>query len=233
MSQTDDEEETTSLIDLQEEINNMNDKLNLVIINNRNLKKQIHELTSDNKHLYDTIYDIEVKINNLDQYSRRSNIEICNIPEKIGQKNIEAYVLKVMGSIGVHLASYDLVAVHRIGKYTRGKNRNVIVRFVNRKGAYLCLRDSNKLKKSNNAEFKKLYIIENLCPTNKKIFNFLYKLKKLAKIKSVWSYNGTVFYKVNDSEDEFAERADHMDDLYMFEEGFLVEESDLSDSESE
>ena len=173
MSQTDDEEET-SLIDLKEEINNMNEKLNEVIINNRNLKKQIHELTSDNNHLYDTIYDIEVKLNNLDQYSRRSNIEICNIPEKIGQKNIEAYVLKVMGSIGVHLESYDLVAVHRIGKYTRGKNRNVIVRFINRKNAYLCLRDYKQLKKSRNAEFKKLYIIENLCPVGHKFSMKIY-----------------------------------------------------------
>ena len=132
-----------------------------------------------------------------------------------------------MGSIGVHLESYDLVAVHRIGKYTRGKNRNVIIRFINRKNSYLCLRDHKKLKKSNNNEFKKLYIIENLCPMNKSIFNFLYKLKKLSKIKSVWSYNGSVFYKVDDSEDAPTERADHMDDLYIF------EESDSSDSETE
>ena len=223
-------EEDHSLIQLQEKIENLDEKLNQVIENNRNLNKKILELTSDNEHLYDTIYDIEVKLSSVDQYSRRSNIEICNIPEKIAQKNLEVYVLKVMNSIGVQLQSYDLVAVHRIGKFTRGKNRNVIIRFVNRKGAYLCLRDSKLLKKSNIGEYKKLYIIENLCPMNKNIFNYLYKLKKLEKIKNVWTYNGSVFYKMND-EEAVAERVDHMDDLdFMYNELSLYE-SESSDDE--
>ena len=51
----------------------------------------------------------------------------------------------------------------------------------------------------------------NLCYSNKKIFNYLYRLKKENKI-SVWSYNGSVFYKMSDSEDEIAVRAYHIDD---------------------
>ena len=218
-----DGEEDHALIHLQEQIDDINEKLNQVIVNNRSLNKKLVELTSENEHLYDTIYDIEVNLSSVDQYSRRSNIEICNIPEKISQKNLEVYVLKVMNSIGVQLQSYDLVAVHRIGKFTRGKNRNVIIRFVNRKGAYLCLRDSKLLKKAKIGEYKKLFIIENLCPRNRNIFNYLYKLKKLEKIKNVWSYNGSVYYKMND-EDEVAERVDHMDDLdFMYHEFSLYE----------
>ena len=51
-----------------------------------------------------------------------------------------------MVSIGINLQSYDLVAVHRIGKFIEGKYRNVIVRFVNRKNAFVCLRNSKKLE---------------------------------------------------------------------------------------
>ena len=119
----------------------------------------------------------------------------------------------MLDSIDIKLQSYDLVAVHRIGKFISGKNRSVIVRFINRKNAYYCLRNSKKLAGSSNHEYKKLFIIENLCYWNKKIFNYLYRLKKENKIRSVWSYNGSVFYKMSDSEDEIAVRAYHIDDI--------------------
>ena len=105
-------------------------------------------------------------------------MEIRKIPENISQSNIEKYVIKVFESIGVKVQSYDLVAVHQIGKFTQGKHRNVIVRFINRKNAFSCLKHSSKLAKSGITEYRKLFITENLCPANKQIFNYLYKLKK-------------------------------------------------------
>ena len=165
---------TTLLANLQNEINKINDKLNQVILNNRSLKSDIVELTAENNDMYDLIYVMESQMNNLNQYMRRSNIEIRNIPERIGQRNLEQYVLKVLKSIGVKLVSYDVVAVH-LGL---GKHRNVIIRFVNRKNAYSSLRNAKKLATSDIQEYRKLYVIENLCLTFKKIFNYLYKLKK-------------------------------------------------------
>ena len=91
------------------------------------------------------MYNVEIQTNNQDQYSRRNNIEINNIPEKVNYNLIEIYVLKVMASIGINLQSYDFVAVYRIGKYMQGKNRNVIVRFINRKNAFACLRNRKNL----------------------------------------------------------------------------------------
>ena len=186
--------EVASLNLLRKEIQNINEKMNEIILNNRGLKKEIIELTVENNNLYDSLYDIEIQLNNLDQYSQRSNIEIRNISENINQFNLEKYVLKVLDSIDIKLQSYDLVAVHRIGKFISGKNRSVIVCFINRKNAYYCLHNSKKLAGSSNHEYKKLFIIENLCYSNKKIFNYLYRLKKENKIRSVWSYNGSVFF---------------------------------------
>ena len=39
----------------------------------------------------------------------------------------------MLQSIGVKVESYDLVAAHRSGKFFPNKNRNVFVRFLNRK----------------------------------------------------------------------------------------------------
>ena len=180
---------------LKQETRLIRDMLNDVILNNRSLKKNIQSLTDENKYLHDSLYDMEVHYNNLNQYTRRNNIEITNISEKITQRSLEEYVLKVMKSLDVNIVSYDLVAVHRLGKFVVGKNRNVIVRFVNRKNAFTCLRNLKKLNSSNTPEYRKLYIVENLCPSYRKIFNYLYKMKKEQKNNNVWSYNGNVFFK--------------------------------------
>ena len=82
--------------------------LNDVILNNRTLKKNILSLTDENKYLYDSLYDMEIQYNNMNQYTRRSNIEINNISEKITQRDLEEHVLKVMKSLDINLVSYDL-----------------------------------------------------------------------------------------------------------------------------
>ena len=160
---------------------------------------------------------MKIKTDSMNQYSRRNNIKICNIPEKIAQRNLEQYVLKMLESaLGINFVSYDLVAVHRVGKLLTGKNRNVIVRFMNRKYAYTYLRNSKKLVSLKVPEYKKLYLIENLCPSFKKIFNYLYKLKKDNKFDNVWTFNGSVFFKKLNSDNEYGPRVDHFEDINIF-----------------
>ena len=118
----------------------MKENISEIIFNNRSMRKHIIELTRGNENLQDSVYYNEIKINSLDQYSRHSNIEIKNIPENINQSNIEQYILKVFEAVGIKIQSYDLVAVHRIGKFVQGKCRNVIVRFINRKNTFSCLK---------------------------------------------------------------------------------------------
>ena len=137
MSTENNVDESSLLTYLQNEINTIKENVKEITFNNRTLKKCINELTRENEYLQDCVYYNEIKINRVDQYSRRSNVEIRNIPENISQSNIEKYVIKIFESIGIKVQSYDLVAVHRIGKFIQGKHRNVIVRFINRKNAFV------------------------------------------------------------------------------------------------
>ena len=148
-----------------QQINIINEKLNEIILNNRSLKKEIGEFTVENDNLYDLLYNVELQSNHLDQYSRRSNIKIRNISEKVSQRHIENYVLKVVVSIGINLQSYDLVAVHRIGKFIE------MLSFV--------YATAKNLRFPVPMNIRKLFIIENLCPSNRRIFSYLYKLKKI------------------------------------------------------
>ena len=172
----------------------------LKVVNNKNtqIKHQIYKLTDSNHDLNDLVYFLENEMDDLNQYSRRENLELQNVPESVVQRDLEKFVLDVFKSIDVDVCSYDLVAVHRIGKISSRRGRNVIVRFVNRKKAYACRENSKRLITSSNILYKKIYITENLCPTYRNIFNRLYKLKKENIIRNVWCKDGHVFCKLCD-----------------------------------
>ncbi len=136
---------------------------------------------------------LETKLNELNAYNRRENIEIRNISEKVNDKQLEEHCIKILASIDIYVNPLDIVGVHRLGKFVQGRTRSVIIRFVNRKHAYDALNFQNRLKFT---PFKKLFVTENLCPTYRKIFNVLYKGKKTNVIDDVWSYNGIVSAKI-------------------------------------
>ena len=133
-------------------------------------------------------------------------------------------MLDILASVDIQLESYDIVAVHRFGKKLTGKNRKVLVRFLNRKNAFLCLKNGKKLRHCTIQNYKNYFITENLCPGNRHAFNKLYKLKKNGEIFNVWSYNGGEepfflrprqaetqgsFYLLNISHDEYICLAEH------------------------
>ena len=174
--------------------------------------------------MYDTLCDIENEVNEMNQYSRRENIELQNIPESVVQEDLEKFVINLYKEIKLDISSYDLVAVHQLGKPSSRKSRNAIVRYLNRTSAFSCLLNAKLLNKSSNLMYKKIFITENLCPINKKIFNRLYKMKKGKTIFNVWSFQGHVYFKCSDSREERPIHIKHPEDIdYYFKERLPVE----------
>ena len=142
---------------------------------------------------------------------------------------MEPTVLKILQCIDVDVTSYKLVAVHRLGKPRQGVTRNVIVRFINRKDAISCLKNKKKLPKARSLgnDFNRIYIIENLCPDNKQIFDKCYKLKSSNIIKRLWSFNGVVNIKFSESNDEWPTKIYHYSDIdyYIHENSYYLNSS--------
>ena len=82
--------EHASLINLQKEIDTKW-KLKEIILNNKSQKKRICELTEENDDLHDLIYNMEIQMNNLNQYTQRENVEI-KIYRKVLYNNIWRYM---------------------------------------------------------------------------------------------------------------------------------------------
>ena len=181
-----------------------------------NLRKIIEVLDKNKDKLIYKVDKLKIELTELNQYGRRESIEISNIPESIHQNALEDHVIKILNSIHVKLTHYDIVAVHRIGKRS-SKPRNVIIRFLNRKSAFLSLKNRRMLK---NGEYKGCYISENLCPYNRKLFNRLYKLKKTGHIHHVWTYNGSVYMCIEENGD--TKHVQHSSDIdyYLYEDDY-------------
>ena len=206
---------SSRLTNLQNEILIIQNNQSLILKENKELKNDINLLYDDIDFMTDKLFDLETDINRLNQYSRRENIELHNIPESIIQRNLEKFIIDLLNSLKIDMTSYDIVATHRIGKKANGKPRIVLVRFINRKHAYRAMKSSKHIKKSINPIYKKIFICENLCPSNKMIFNKLYKAKKLGKIHSVWSSNGAVLCKYTEDDDSvLIQHIDEIDDVF-------------------
>ena len=153
-----------------------------------------------------------MNLSQFQQYSRRDNIEISGIPDSVYDEHLESPVINILRRIGVkNLESYEIIACHRLKKLKRGLPANVIVRFVNRKRAYACLDNRRNLKWIK--DFPKLFIVENLCPKFKSIYDACVELKNEGKIKHVWTYNGLVHYKITDNIKDRGTKIFHMSDL--------------------
>ena len=74
--------------------------------------------------------------------------------------------------------------------------------------------------------FKNLFIVENLCPIYKSLFEKCKKLKKEKRIKHLWTYNGVINIKYTDENNEKPKRIYHQEDFdYYF---YAVEENNWS-----
>ena len=126
--------------------------------------------------------------------TQEERMEIIGIPDSYGD-NLEFNVIRLLKIIGLpNLSSYDIIACHRLQKIKKDKPANVIVRFVNLKDAHVSLINRNMLK-LRIPEIPNLFIVENLCPEFRAIFDASSNLKNEGKLKFVWSYNGIVHFK--------------------------------------
>ena len=184
---------------------------------NKKLLKRLKKLEQRCDETDERMYQNEIDINKLNQYSRRENIEIVGIPNNIRQENLENYVINIIKELGVECSSYDIAACHRLNSKDSDGNKNTIVRFLCRKKVNAIL--SNKKKLSNidiKARFqnRNLYIMENLSPMNRKTLDSCNYLKKKKLIASCWSFNGQINIKYTNDEDEKPTKLNHFEDIF-------------------
>ncbi|XP_075559371.1 uncharacterized protein LOC142590857 [Dermacentor variabilis] len=144
--------------------------------------------------------ELRQQVNELEQYSRRQNLEIVGLPYHDNENLLEKLNVLATDVELPPLSEADVEAVHRLPSRSINdievgdsakKVASVLVRFVSRSTRDAWLAKKGQLKETKS----KIFFNENLTAQNKALF---WKMKKMAKEKEyvfAWLKNGKMFVR--------------------------------------
>ena len=180
---------------------------------NAELRKRVYELEDFAEGVEEHLDTLEDEINKSNQYSRRENIEIMNIPPDCHAERLEECVVEVLGKMDVRITKQNIQSCHWL-KEDKMKRKNLICRFTTRKISVDCFKNKRKLSGSaNSLGFRKdPVIVENLCPAYRRLFDECKLMKSQGLIFKFWVFNGNINIVLTEFSRPF--KVFNMNDLY-------------------
>ena len=156
-----------------------------------------HQKKEDNDIMAEDLATAINKIDDLEQYSRKHNLEFHGIPES-SQENLAEQIIKLGNVLNVPIRNNDIDICHRLSANKKSnKPRPVIARFKSYEVKKALYSARKQLKnQSLNHVFPGadiVYINENLTRRRRELFNKVWKTKKLNHRHSVWTVDGSLF----------------------------------------
>lgn len=180
------------------------------------IKKENAELRLKNGQLSETVVELRDRVRELEQYSRKTNIEISGVPVS-GKEDIMALVKDVGATIGQELQDGQIMAAHRVPCFNKQRTPSIVVQFHTRLQRDTWITSFRHKKNLSASEVNKafpnnrVYINEHLTPENKRFLNQLKQMCKEAGVKYVWCRDGRFF--VRKCEGERCYRISDLSDL--------------------
>nr|XP_022911980.1 uncharacterized protein LOC111422955 [Onthophagus taurus] len=171
--------------------------------------KLIDGLSTENALLRKQVDNLSTRVADLEQYSRRNNLEIQGIPEK-SDENITQIINKIGDFLEIPLKTDDIDAVHRVPQFgDKSRPKNIIVRFCNRTKRDSVLAAAvvkrRSLPKGSRPGFaieglsQQCFINEHLTVANKKLFGTTRAVAREKNYKYIWTRNCKILVRKNDS----------------------------------
>lgn len=158
--------------------------------------------------LHKKIASLETRIDDMEQYSRRTCLKFRGIPELEGENTDELIVDACNNTLGIMVSSADISRSHRVGPKTKSYSRDIIVRFVSYNiraqvydARFSLFSKKNESSTSSNRSLSdstsmskpvSLYINEALTKQRSAVFTKARYLKKSGLISGTWTYDGRI-----------------------------------------
>ena len=176
-----------------------------VVQSNKNLQKELKDLreqndqlAEENKQLKTQLAEIRSDVIDLQQYSRRMNIEIANFPETQNE-NLNVIMGNFMAALETDQMQ-DLVTYHRVPTMNKHKVKPIVVQF----GSVITKNKFMKIAKQKKVSAEKInsslcpqpiYFNDHLCPELKKLLYDCKQFKKNNDFKFCWNKGGKIFIR--------------------------------------
>ena len=177
---------------------------------NEGVKSQIKEIKEDINKLGNDGFNVEVKLDELEQYARRDCLEITGIP--VVPNDSPALLVKEMSEImGVN--ENDISIAHRLPPTKKVKDR-LIVKFTRREKRDEIYSKRKNLKSKRTKDLPsvvceqesavvshkaQIHVNESLTPYRKRLLNRILQFKRDHNYKFIWTANGKIMLKKTES----------------------------------
>lgn len=151
----------------------------------------------------DIIEDLSARVNHLEQYGRKCNIEFTGVKVE-GSENLPLIVLNAAKKMDINIDESHIETVHRLPA-KNGKIPNIIVEFssrkvrdefINKKNTHV-IKCENLVKGGGN---ERVFVNENLSPYYKSLFWKTKNVAKEKKYKYVWFKYGKILVKKGEND---------------------------------
>ena len=215
------------LVDLKSDIKSILQKQNETQELIKSLQSQVCNLQEECARKDNQIKALEVRVNDLEQYTRQDDIIISGLKTRhqtyarkvntnssesheVGppseMDSLEKQVIDFLSKKDIKVDDKDISIVHTL-KSVAQETPKIIMRMTNRKAKISLLRQSWKLKNISNNESNpnrepRVYLNEHLTRFNSQLYRIARDLKKKNMIKGTFTRNCKIFVRTNGSAPE-------------------------------
>ena len=130
------------------------------------------------EQFYKKLFELDARVLECEQYSRRESIIISGIPNNIKHHELENVTIDILKNLGIYVGVKDISAIHRLGKVSNTSKFpvRVIVRFINRKIVDMCHENKSRLpelKRTMNMDIRFFESLAHLNLESVRICNYL------------------------------------------------------------
>lgn len=198
------------LQELKTEISTIKETLNEM----KNTHNNTQEHFSPNKDIEQRTINLEKRMAEQEQYSRRECIELVGLPEDTNGEELEDLVVQTFETAGVHVRKRDFHAIHRLKDH-----KTVIAKLVNRRDSINILKKKKKLRQlseddKTKLKASKIYVNESLCRPYRQLLGKCNALFKNGYVNSFYTTNGKLKIHYDGDQGEEIAIITHISDLY-------------------
>lgn len=168
------------------------------------LKKDFSSVKEDNRHLKQEnnrlvkeLKEVRSEVVDLQQYSRKTNLEIKGVPSTQDENLLET-MQAICSSLKEDITEADIEVIHRVPTKDKTKS-NIIVKFASLKYRNRVLLAAKKCRLNTSAlgfvENDPIFINEHLCPANKLLLGKALAAKREKNWKYTWVSDGKILMR--------------------------------------
>nr|XP_050031732.1 uncharacterized protein LOC126527937 [Dermacentor andersoni] len=168
---------------------------------NAEIKAENACLTSECTLLKKRVLEAELRIVQLDQYSRNKNLEIKGVPTSQSE-NLSAILKKIGDVVSEPISENDVEICHRVPTRDSGQS-NIVVQFRSRSKRDAVLNKTRKKRLSATdlgyTQSCAVFVNEHLCSELKKLLGMTIARKREKNWRFAWTRDGKIFARKSES----------------------------------